>query len=225
MGIDVKLKYYLRGLGIGIIVTALLMGASDKNQVTAKNDDYILESESAEDIAGFEKKDEVKTLETKPQEAITEEYEIQETKTEENTAKISTEELLEAEKAKDEINTTKDSENEAAETISDITIETDKTAVEESSALEESQELSKEVQDLIQMTKESSASAYTLEIVRGDDSGTVSRKLQNAGIVENASEFDAFLMQHGYDKKISIGTVQIQKGASWVEIAEKLSGK
>ena len=43
--------------------------------------------------------------------------------------------------------------------------------------------------------------------------------------MENPTEFDAYLMQHGYDKKISVGTVEIAKGAGWLEIAEKISGK
>ena len=79
------------------------------------------------------------------------------------------------------------------------------------------------------MTEESSevvvdsSDIITVRIVSGDDSGTVARKLQTAGVVENASEFDAFLMQHGYDKKIAVGEVEIKKGSTWLEIAEKLS--
>lgn len=72
---------------------------------------------------------------------------------------------------------------------------------------------------------EEEASGETVEIVieSGDDSGTVSRKLQNAGVIENASEFDAFLMQHGYDKKISTGKKVIGVADTWQEIADKIS--
>ena len=64
-----------------------------------------------------------------------------------------------------------------------------------------------------------------INIVRGDDSGTVARKLQNAGMVESATEYDAYLMQHGYDKKIRVGKVEIPVDATWQEIAEYISGK
>lgn len=64
-----------------------------------------------------------------------------------------------------------------------------------------------------------------IKIVKGDDSGSVARKLQLAGLIDNAKEFDAYLMQHGYDKTISVGTVEITKGAVWQEIAEIISGK
>ena len=64
-----------------------------------------------------------------------------------------------------------------------------------------------------------------INIVRGDDSGTVARKLQNAGMVESATEYDAYLMQHGYDKKIRVGKVEIPVDATWQEIAEYISGR
>jgi cell division protein YceG involved in septum cleavage len=64
-----------------------------------------------------------------------------------------------------------------------------------------------------------------ITVAGGDDSGKVSRKLYNAGIIDNASEFDAFLMQHGYDKKITVGTKTINITDTWQEIAEKLTHK
>ena len=36
-----KLKYYLRGLGIGVLVTAIVMSVSNKNAVTAAREDAI----------------------------------------------------------------------------------------------------------------------------------------------------------------------------------------
>ena len=154
-GFCMKLKYYLRGLGIGIVVTVLLMGVSSS----------VEESNAAETITAKE----AKTSETETQE---------ETKNTEDT--------------------------EQAEEVSAIITE------EETMA-------SVEIAD-------GAAESYLLNIVKGDDSGTVARKLQNAGLVENATEFDAFLMQHGYDKKISVGVVEIPLNATWMEIAQKLSG-
>lgn len=64
-----------------------------------------------------------------------------------------------------------------------------------------------------------------ITIERGDDSGTISRKLHTAGLIENAAEYDAYLMQHGYDKKLSTGTKNINVTDNWQEIAEKLTRK
>lgn len=71
--------------------------------------------------------------------------------------------------------------------------------------------------------KNESANTITVVIAKGDDSGTVARKLHSAGLVDSAAEFDAFLIQHGYDKRMNPGTKVINVDASWQEIADKLS--
>lgn len=71
--------------------------------------------------------------------------------------------------------------------------------------------------------KNESANTITIVIAKGDDSGTVARKLHSAGLVDSAAEFDAFLIQHGYDKRMNPGTKVISVDASWQEIADKLS--
>lgn len=60
----------------------------------------------------------------------------------------------------------------------------------------------------------------TILIVYGDSSYTVSRRLEEAGLVESASEYDTYLEDNGYSKSIRTGTYQIPVGATWEEIAE-----
>lgn len=67
------------------------------------------------------------------------------------------------------------------------------------------------------------ANTITIVIAKGDDSGTVARKLHSAGLVDNAAEFDAFLIQHGYDKRMNPGTKVINVDDPWQAIADKLS--
>lgn len=207
-----KLKYYLRGLGIGMVVTALLMGASEDKQVSAKGTASVETEQTTEQYNQQVETEPVVVLNTEEEEIVSSQIQIQEESTNEEETEQNME--MEAEPV---------TESEIENITDDVQVETEDHTEQESEEEESTEELPKEVKELLEMTK--NASSYTLEIVRGDDSGTVSRKLQNAGLIENASEFDAFLMQHGYDKKISIGTVVIPKDASWVEIAEKLAGK
>lgn len=207
-----KLKYYLRGLGIGMVVTALLMGASEDKQVSAKGTASVETEQTTEQYNQQVETEPVVALNTEEEEIVSSQIQIQEESTNEEETEQNME--MEAEPV---------TESEIENITDDVQVETEDHTEQESEEEESTEELPKEVKELLEMTK--NASSYTLEIVRGDDSGTVSRKLQNAGLIENASEFDAFLMQHGYDKKISIGTVVIPKDASWVEIAEKLAGK
>ena len=60
----------------------------------------------------------------------------------------------------------------------------------------------------------------TITIVRGDSSYTVSRRLEEAGLIDDAGGFDSYLVNSGYSRTIRTGIYQIPVGASWEEIAE-----
>lgn len=64
------------------------------------------------------------------------------------------------------------------------------------------------------------AETVTIVIVRGDNSYTVSRRLEEAGLVESAREYDSYLVANGYSKSIRSGTYRIPLGATWKEIAD-----
>lgn len=61
--------------------------------------------------------------------------------------------------------------------------------------------------------------SVTIIIVRGDSSYTVSRRLVEAGLIEDARGFDSYLVDNGYSKTIRTGTYRIPLGATWEEIA------
>lgn len=63
----------------------------------------------------------------------------------------------------------------------------------------------------------------TIVIVRGDSSYTVSRRLEEAGLVESASEYDSYLVDNGYSKTIRTGTYRIPLNATWEEIADMIA--
>ena len=58
-----------------------------------------------------------------------------------------------------------------------------------------------------------------LVISRGESSMTVSRNLQELGLVEDYRAFDRYLCDNGYDHSISTGTHEIPLGATYEEIA------
>lgn len=69
---------------------------------------------------------------------------------------------------------------------------------------------------------QNTSTSITIEVRKGEGSDTVSKKLEEAGLVSNAKEFDKYLMANGYDKKITAGTHQIPTGAEKEEIAKSL---
>ena len=58
-----------------------------------------------------------------------------------------------------------------------------------------------------------------LVIKGGESSVSVSKNLEELGLVESASEYDSYLCKNGYDKVISVGTYEIPIDASYEDIA------
>lgn len=59
-----------------------------------------------------------------------------------------------------------------------------------------------------------------ISVIRGDSSVSVSRRMFEAGLVESAAEFDKFLCVNGYDKRISVGTYEIAYGLEFEDMAK-----
>ena len=198
-----RLKYQLRGLGIGIVLTAaLLMIFSDDGEASVKTDDTMVMASMQNEI-----------IESSAESASV--------IAEENSISV-VEEILQEEESSPE--TEKDSEEEAISRVEmedESILETVEVSSEEFSVEEKLSSEEDETKELINAV----TGVVKIKIVSGDDSGTVARKLQTAGLVDNASEFDAYLMQHGYDKKIAVGEKEISIDATWMEIAEKISSR
>ena len=62
-----------------------------------------------------------------------------------------------------------------------------------------------------------------LQVERGNSSNVVAEKLQRLGVIENAKDFDNYLVNNGYANRISVGTFQIPVGSSYEWIAKKIT--
>lgn len=65
----------------------------------------------------------------------------------------------------------------------------------------------------------------TITISSGDGSRTVANKLVQAGLIDDAAAYDDFLCRNGYDKRLKTGKHDIPAGASNEEIAAVLIQK
>ncbi len=208
-----RLKYYLRGLGTGILVTMILMMVSNANAAQSTvNDNHkedVEEEYSVEETK--EAEESIAVIERDKETTVTESVE------EEQKQQMEQEGVIEEVSSMEE-NVAEEASDNSSSVTEASNIEESASAQEESS----SEQLQENIDDAGQQKVDA---AVTIQVVKGDGSGTVARKLQNAGLIDNASEFDAYLMQHGYDKRIRIGTVKIEAGSTWMEIADKLAGK
>lgn len=208
-----KLKYYLRGLGIGIIVTAVLLHVS--NASPAKEPiETVVQQQTTETLASINNENN--------EEQIGEAAFPDTEKEKKEEPEQSTQEPADASQPEESTEATKEETESPTQTVEDSQ-ETPGESIEPEEVAETAE--SQTTQEDMFTTPEQAAELVEISIYKGDDSGTVARKLYNAGLVDNAAQFDAYLMQHGYDKKISVGIVKIPVGATWLEIAEKLAGR
>ena len=210
-----KLKYYLRGLGIGILVTTVILslaGVGRKNMTDEEVVKRAKELGMVESTLLSELPDQTKAEEVRP------------TEPENSPAPEETTTTSETPAAPEETTTTP--ETPAAPEETTTTPETpaapeETTTTQETPTAPEETPVSPEDGNPDTPTGET----VTLVIGRGESSTTVSKNLKKAGIVEDAAAFDRFLCNNGYDKKIITGTYEIPYGASEEEIAKIITRK
>ncbi len=202
-----NIKSYLRGIGAGIIVAALVMGASNSREsrpVEEIDNSTLIEnnaklSKSCDDeISGndatsndIKKEEALSSNELKEEESLSSNDEVGE----------SNDSLTGNEQFKDDISgSDSDKENDSEKTHINPMPEGEDGYAD-------------------------NGETVTLTIVRGDSSVSVSRRLYEAGLVESAVEFDKYLCKEGYDKYICVGTFEIAPNSDFETIAKIITKK
>lgn len=238
-----ELKYYLRGLGLGIVVTAIIMGITSSRSKAMTDDEIIARAkqlgmtenrvltDAASDDAdpqGGESENDGTDMPEKETSTGGEAVELPGKESEQNAP----EENNPEENAAPDADTGSDGApepilpDENAASVPDDS-ETGEETQEPLAAQDDAEVQDAQQQDAnVQMGPEDSSGVPALiTIGNGDGSYTVSRKLEDAGIVESASAFDTFLCENGYDKKIRAGNYTIPPDADNEQIARMITGQ
>ncbi|MBR5993949.1 MAG: hypothetical protein IK018_09095 [Lachnospiraceae bacterium] len=196
-----KLKSYLRGIGAGMIVTALIMGvAAPKGNAKAQepvNNETLLESvkDVSEDesnvVSVSDVGKEVASVET-PSSVSSETAVSSETSTEEGKT-----EFVDVSASVEEPEPESEPEPEGPPAINPMP--DDETGYV------------------------NSGETVLIKVIKGDSSVSVSRRIFEAGLVESAVEFDNYLCDNHYDKSISVGEYEIEQGADFETIAKTIT--
>ena len=202
-----KLKYYLRGLGIGMAVTALILGISfsgrQGQEAQTLTDEQIRERASELGMMDSSKLT-LAALQNSAQPQPTMEPEV----TEEPKLTADPETTTEPEATAEPETTAEPKATAEPETTAELEMTTEPEATEEP--------------ELITAPEQSQT---TITIKKGSDSGSVSRMFYEAGLVENAKAFDNYLCNNGYSRSINPGIYEIAPGTSEEEIAKIITGK
>lgn len=208
-----KLRYYMRGLGIGLLVSVLILVLSGNTgkrmtdeEIKKRATQLGMVEDTKEVLSDIGKTTEPTKKPIEKQEPAKEA--VQETKVEEKPVEEAVKEETPEEEPVEEIMPEK-----PAETVSEPT--------EEEQKQDEIEALKKAAEEVAEKAQDINPNAIvTLLVQSGDSSVAVAKRAEAAGLVESAMDFDRFLCQNGYDKSICVGNYEVPIGATQEEIAK-----
>lgn len=220
-------KYYLRGLGIGIAVTAIIMGIALSGNETMTDEEIIARAKELGMVentvlSDIKEEDSLEVEDGADQQDVVDEPEDMteagpDIPEQEN-------EPADAGDAESEIDSLEESETGSDQTdlaSAEAQEQPEEDGQEEGGTTEPAENSSKPGEIVEAVT---SATLKTITVSSGDGSYTVARKLADVGAVPSAEAFDTFLCQHGYDKKLRTGTYSIPADATDEQIARIVTG-
>lgn len=234
-----ELKYYLRGLGLGIVVTAIIMGLTTSKSRTMTDAEIIsrakqlgmTEEKTLKDTAADE---DAKTEDHADEGEADSDVSYKDVNTADDALAGS---VSLAEPAGEDSSGDATDIDLADSSLQDENDEQIQTPEEESNETDSEQGMSRvdadaeptaddteTGNDSTQSTPNRTNASMVVTIGSGDGSYAASRKLADIGAVSSAESFDTFLCQNGYDKRIRPGTYTIPEGASNEQMARIITG-
>ncbi len=200
-----RLKYYLRGMGIGITFATLLLTISfyfGKDSLVKEKltDEEIIERATAlgmsmpEDMVVTEEEEEIVA---------------------EDAGAESDDASNETAKSKEETTATED---ENAKVSKD-------TKASNTSSSADKKETKEPVDNSSNEAKDSTVTYIPFTISPGESSEIISAHLYKAGLVDSSKEFNSYLNELNVDNRVSTGTFYIQQGSSYDDIVAQLVNK
>ena len=232
-----RLKGYLRGLGAGIFISAVLMGIATSGKGTM-TDAEVKERAAAlgmvEEDALLVKPKLEETIPELPADDGKNDDKDREDDASAPDVEIKPEEK--AEETKEEAAKKKPEENPVDASADKTEVKTeDKTEDKTENKTEDKQEAedirAKEdiamggQNDNAAPAEPASTDSFTLQIASGTTSFTVAKLLQKGGVIDDAADFDDYLCDNHYDNKINHGVFKIPAGAGYEEIAKIITGR
>lgn len=205
-----NLKYYLRGLGVGIVVTSLILGIGlGSRKETLSNEEI---KERARELGMVEESITVAEAAAQKEEEA-QEAEVTVAPVPEENAEGDAETIVSAEP---------EVSSEPAVSVSAAPEASEEPKV--SAALEPE---ASEEPNVSAASEPAASTAPEKEIVDitinpGEGSYVISQKLEQSGLIDDAAEYDAYLCDNGFHTKLRAGVHKIPMGSTREEIAKLL---
>ncbi|NLK03157.1 MAG: hypothetical protein GX319_01960 [Clostridiales bacterium] len=243
-----KLKYYIRGLGIGIIITTIVLSIgkrmdkpSDKEIIArARELGMVMKEEISKDITE-ENLEQVlgKSLDKDKSEALIDDtVENNPSEANKNEEKSSDEKAVDSikditqessdsvddiiEEATDSVDDIIEDATDSVEDIIEDALDNSENNVEDT--IEETTDPTEDIRDDINDREEDmEPMQITFTIERGMSSGKVSELLMQKGLIEDSVDFNNYIISRGKAGVILIGTFTLPKDATYQEILDTIT--
>ncbi|MDF2589391.1 MAG: hypothetical protein K0S41_3232 [Anaerocolumna sp.] len=216
-----KLKYYLRGIGVGILFSTILLSVAFR--VSSKSefsDDEIIKR--AEALGMVMKDDNNLKLDdlleptstpeiTPPETQVSSTPETSDTDVEPTTTPIV--EVTAAPTSEPTNNPDESNNTSTDNTTVEPTSEPTNTTVEPTSVPTKNEEDNSDIK------------VITVEILNGMSSENVSSLLKNSGVINDDKEFNKYMREHGFTTKIKVGEYKIPVDSTFEQIANFIVDK
>ena len=200
-----RLKYYLRGLGLGIIFAVFIMMVGYRNHGSSMSDSQIIEKAKALGMVETEDSSGMKTdNKTDNKTDGKTDKKIDSSEPDTSTADTSTAEDTQTGTDNTNADNTTDTAN------ADTTAPSDAAASDATGA------------DAAQPQQNTT---FTITVGGGDTCRMIAERLQAAGIIDDAEKFRVYMGQKGVDQFIADGSHEIPYGASYDDIINILTQK
>ncbi|MBP3753429.1 MAG: hypothetical protein J6I66_01060 [Lachnospiraceae bacterium] len=228
-----KSKYYMRGIGVGILVCALILIISRKNTQPVISDEEIISRARA--LGMVESGDQTLTEATGVSDA-----EVSPSVTQSPLPTPLASPSSSPEASVYPVLTSASTEPSVYPVLTSASTEPSVYPVLTSAVPEETDSPEPSAEPEPSVTPESSLSAspspeasndqlltdlvyVTLTVYSGNSSDTIARRAEELGLVTNSREFDAYLVTNGYANRIRVGSFEIPLGASYEYIAKAIT--
>lgn len=198
-----KMRYYLRGLGLGILFTAVFFLIGGESGQTM-SDEMI--KERARELGMMESTVLADIPTSSAEDTLVEDTSEEDASMEDT----SDEDILEK-------NTSVEETSKEDTSVEETTVENTEEATEEATT-EENVDKEADTEEIVS----EEGTVISIVVNKGEGSDTVSRHLYEAGLIDDAQAYDKYLMQNGYDRKIGAGEHLIPTGSDWETIAKLL---
>lgn len=239
-----KLRYYLRGLGIGIVVTALVMTMTGSKEGSLSDAEIkrraaelgMVESTSLtladlqNNANGAGNKEDAASKEqqvTESEGSGRQTDQVETSKQEESSSSQSVEAQESSTKPSggEEVDKSVETGGSEAQADSAEAEVSDEQGNSSESETNEAVASSESQQNSVPEPEIDGNGAVTVTVQAGESSYTVSKQLEELGLIEDALRFDNYLCAIGYSRIIHTGTHKIVPGTSEEEIAKIITGK